>query len=90
MSPSATDPISPALERTKLLLFQSPFDLNRWLVLGFALFLASLDGGNSAGFRLSNLARHGHGGTSGAASGPLAPIPSRTPTDYDCWPSPPA
>ena len=35
---SVIDPISPAIERTKLVLFQ-PFDLGKWFKLGFCAFL---------------------------------------------------
>jgi hypothetical protein len=38
---SVTLPISPALERVKLLLFR-PFDLGKWFVIGFCAWLATL------------------------------------------------
>ena len=37
MSISVVDPISPAIERTRLVLFQ-PFDLGKWFILGFVPF----------------------------------------------------
>ena len=41
MTISVIDPVSPAIERTKLVLFQ-PFDLGKWFKLGFCAFLATL------------------------------------------------
>ena len=38
---SVTDPISPAVDRVKRVLFQ-PFDLGKWFVIGFCAWLASL------------------------------------------------
>jgi len=43
---SITDPITPALEHTKRILFQ-PFSWRKWFVLGFCAFLAHLGGGGS-------------------------------------------
>ena len=37
-------PFEAAVKLTKLILFQ-PFDFTKWLVIGFAAFLASLGGG---------------------------------------------
>ena len=45
---SVIDPISPAIDRVKLMLFQ-PFDLTRWLVIGFCAFLANLGKGGGGG-----------------------------------------
>lgn len=42
-------PFSAALDLTKLILFQ-PFDIAKWLVIGFAAFLAHLGGGGGNGF----------------------------------------
>lgn len=42
-------PFSAAMDLTKLILFQ-PFDLTKWLVIGFAAFLANLAGGGGGGF----------------------------------------
>ena len=48
---SVVDPISPAFARTKLVLF-SPFDLGKWLRLGFCAFLMSLgEGGSGPNFQ---------------------------------------
>lgn len=59
MKISVVDPVSPAIERTKLILFR-PFDLGKWFKLGFCAFLASLgEGGGSPNF----------GGNSGGGNG---------------------
>ncbi|MEZ6069091.1 MAG: hypothetical protein R3C10_02230 [Pirellulales bacterium] len=54
MAISVFEPISPAISRTRWMLF-SPFDLNKWLVLGFCAFLAGLGegGGGKFNFRTS-------------------------------------
>lgn len=43
---SVIDPISPAIDRIKIILFK-PFDLGRWFIIGFCAWLAYL--GNGAG-----------------------------------------
>lgn len=43
------EPFSRAFDLTKLILFQ-PFDIGKWMVIGFAAFLANLAGGGGAGF----------------------------------------
>ena len=48
---SVIDPISPAIERVKTILFK-PFDLGKWFVIGFCAWLAMLFRG--AGFQLSS------------------------------------
>ncbi|HAB18616.1 MAG TPA: hypothetical protein PLX89_17450 [Verrucomicrobiota bacterium] len=54
---SVIDPISPAIERVKHVLFR-PFDLKRWFIIGFSAFLATLGesagGGNPGGMGSSN------------------------------------
>ncbi len=45
---SVIDPISPALERVKLILFK-PFDIGKWFVIGFCAWLAFLGSGGSGG-----------------------------------------
>jgi hypothetical protein len=45
---SLIDPINPAIDRVKLILFQ-PFDLGRWFVIGFCAWLASLGKGGGGG-----------------------------------------
>jgi len=42
------EPVSPALERVKLMLFQ-PFDLGKWFVIGFCAWLAYLGEGGGGG-----------------------------------------
>src|SRR2546423_13910854 len=46
-------PFGEAFELMKKTLFQ-PFDLKKWLVIGFAAFLASLSGGFNASFNASS------------------------------------
>lgn len=45
---SVIDPISPAIERVKLMLFR-PFDLQKWLIIGFCAWLAYLGTGGGGG-----------------------------------------
>lgn len=45
---SVIDPISPAIERVKVMLFK-PFDLGRWFTLGFCAWLAYLGSGGGGG-----------------------------------------
>jgi len=45
---SVIDPISPAVERVKTLLFK-PFDLGKWFTIGFCAWLAYLGTGGSGG-----------------------------------------
>src|ERR1035441_10297569 len=61
---SVVDPISPALERVKCVLFR-PFDLGKWFVIGFCAWLAYLGetGGGSGG---GNYNFGNHAGHSGA------------------------
>jgi len=52
---SVIDPISPAIERVKTILFR-PFDLGKWFVIGFCAWLAYLGkggGGGGPNFRAS-------------------------------------
>ncbi len=47
---SVTEPVSPALDRVKVMLFK-PFDLGKWFVIGFCAWLAFLgEGGGSGSF----------------------------------------
>jgi len=60
VSVSVTSPISPALDTVKRVLFQ-PFDLGKWFVIGFCVWLAQLgEGGYGGNFNLPM--GHGHGG----------------------------
>jgi len=45
---SVIDPISPAFERVKLILFK-PFDIGKWFVIGFCAWLAYLGSGGGGG-----------------------------------------
>jgi hypothetical protein len=63
---SVIDPIGPAIERVKLMLFR-PFDLSRWFVIGFCAWLAFLGqgGGGGSGFN-GNFPGKGHHAGTGA------------------------
>jgi hypothetical protein len=57
MAISVTEPISLALARTKLMLFQ-PFDLAKWFVVGFGAWLAQLgEGGFNGNFQAPSSGR---------------------------------
>ncbi|HXR04370.1 MAG TPA: hypothetical protein VN836_06640 [Verrucomicrobiae bacterium] len=59
---SVAEPVSPALERVKLMLFQ-PFDLGKWFVIGFCAWLACLGeggGGGGGGNFGNNFGNHSH------------------------------
>lgn len=45
---SVVDPISPAIERVRTVLFR-PFDLRKWLTIGFCAWLAQLGSGSGGG-----------------------------------------
>lgn len=45
---SVVEPVSPALERVKTMLFQ-PFDIGKWFILGFCAWLAYLGEGGGGG-----------------------------------------
>jgi hypothetical protein len=62
---SVIDPVGPALERVKTVLFR-PFDLGRWFVIGFCAWLAQL--GTKGG---------GGGGGGGGVPGPRGNITER-------------
>src|SRR6185312_10934792 len=46
---SVVEPVSPALEHVKRMLFK-PFDLGKWFVIGFCAWLAFLGEGGGGGF----------------------------------------
>lgn len=64
---SVTEPLEPAYERMKRMLFK-PFNLNKWIVIGFCAWLAGLgESGGGSGF---NGGDH-FGGNRGQAAGQL-------------------
>ena len=66
MSISVTDPLSPAIDRTRKILFQ-PFNLGKWFTLGFCAWLANLgEGGGAPNFPPGG----GGGGPGGGPGGP--------------------
>ena len=58
---SVAEPVSPALERVKLMLFQ-PFDLGKWFVIGFCAWLAYLGEGGGGGGGGGNFGNNFNGG----------------------------
>ena len=59
---NVVEPISPALERVKRMLFR-PFDLGKWFIIGFCAWLAGLGegGGGGSGFHIPGGGGHGGG-----------------------------
>src|SRR6476646_9616435 len=60
---SVTAPVSPAIEHVKRVLFR-PFDLTKWLVIGFCAWLAGL-GERGGTFNVPGGGAHGGGGHGG-------------------------
>ena len=59
MSISVIDPLNPAIDRTRKILFQ-PFDLGKWITLGFCAWLANLgEGGGNFNINFGGDNRHG-------------------------------
>jgi hypothetical protein len=59
---SVAEPVSPALERVKRVLFQ-PFDLGKWFTIGFCAWLAHLgEGGTGGNFNYNFGQHHRYGG----------------------------
>lgn len=57
---NVAEPVSPALERVKRILFR-PFDLGKWFIIGFCAWLAQLgEGGAGGNFNFNNFGQH-HG-----------------------------
>ena len=55
---NVAEPVSPALERVKRVLFR-PFDPGKWFVIGFCAWLAQLgEGGGGGNFNFNNFGRH--------------------------------
>ena len=55
---SVIDPISPAIERVKTILFR-PFDLGKWFIIGFCAWLAYLGEGGGPNFNFGGQQRRG-------------------------------
>src|SRR5690349_15561593 len=84
MGISVTDPITPAIERAKLITF-GPFDLSKWFVLGFVAFLVALGEGGGGNFHFPQGART----TPAPAPMPMPAPPSRTfPPGFPSTPAP--
>jgi hypothetical protein len=58
---SVIDPISPAIERVKTILFR-PFDLGKWFIIGFCAWLAYLGESGGPNFNFGGQQRHDHPG----------------------------
>ena len=56
---SVVEPVSPALERVKQMLFK-PFDLAKWITMGFCAWLAGLDESGGSGGNFYNGNHHGN------------------------------
>ena len=82
MTFSATDPITRAIERAKLITFQ-PFDFGKWLVLGFSAFLASLDEGGS--FNFNGISNPFGGGRTGGGPMTATTQPAALWDDFTSW-----
>ena len=69
---SVTEPIEPAYERVKQLLFR-PFDLGRWFIIGFGAWLAGLgeSGGGGGGFNNFHDSSHPNSANSASAGDQL-------------------
>ena len=71
---SVTEPVSPALERVKTMLFK-PFDLGKWFTIGFCAWLAFLgEGGGGGGFNSgfsNSFNNHSNAGNAGLAGDSL-------------------
>ncbi len=72
---SVTEPVSPALERVKTMLFK-PFDLGKWFTIGFCAWLAFLGegGGGGGGFNSgfnNSFKNHSNAGNAGSAGDSL-------------------
>jgi len=66
---SVVEPISPALERVKQMLFR-PFDLGKWITIGFCAWLAMLgESGGGFGGNYGGNSGANHGGSSSGNAG---------------------
>lgn len=70
---NVVEPVSPALERVKMMLFK-PFDPGKWFTIGFCAWLASLgEGGGGGGFNsgFNNSFNNRNSGSGGSAGDSL-------------------
>lgn len=67
---SVTEPVSPALERVKTMLFK-PFDLDKWFTIGFCAWLAFLGEGGGGGGGFNNAFNINNSNNSGSAGDSL-------------------
>jgi hypothetical protein len=65
---SVTEPISPALERVKTMLFK-PFDLGKWFTIGFCAWLAFLGEGGGGGGGFNNAFNNNFNANNGGSAG---------------------
>jgi len=72
---SVTEPIEPAFDRVKLMLFR-PFNLTRWIMIGFCAWLAGLgeSGGGGGGFNGFNGFNDNHANHSGKVNFNQEPV----------------
>jgi hypothetical protein len=63
---SVVEPVTPALERVKQMLFK-PFDLAKWITIGFCAWLAGLGESGGGGFNYGN--HYGNKGSNGGQPG---------------------
>ena len=65
---SVTEPVSPALERVKTMLFK-PFDLGKWFTIGFCAWLAFLGASGSGGGGFNNAFTNNFNANNGGPAG---------------------
>src|ERR1035438_1307093 len=65
---SVTEPVSPALERVKTMLFK-PFDLGKWFIIGFCAWLAFLGEGGGGGGGFNNVFNNNFNGNNSGPAG---------------------
>ena len=65
---SVTEPVSPALERVKTMLFK-PFDLGKWFTIGFCAWLAFLGEGGSGSGGFNNTFNNNFNTNNGGSAG---------------------
>jgi hypothetical protein len=80
---SITDPIGQAINRSKFITFQ-PFNIGKWFVFGFIVFLATLDEGGNTNYRQNFPMPGGRGGGTVVFPTPT-PRSRRTPPTRPAW-----